>query len=69
MAEEKRLAFVEKRDGVKSAILFAEQGIRQYRKAVIKEGWGLKIFKKQYIESYYAFKKYIRFHKELNEKI
>lgn len=68
MAEEERLQFVENRDGKQGAINFARQTMQLYRKAVLtsrKRGHknphfaSLPEYRRNFIESYCAFKKYI----------
>lgn len=68
MAEEERLQFVENRDGKQGAINFARQTMRLYHKAVLtsrKRGHvkphhaSLPEYRRKFIESYCAFKKYI----------
>ena len=68
MAEEQRLAFVEERDGIDGAVDFAQRTIIQYRIAVLnsrKRGSvnpshaSLPQYRRGFIESYLAFKRYI----------
>lgn len=68
MAEDLRLAFVENRDGVDGAVNFAKRAMSQYRKAVLnsrKRGSvkpshaSLPEYRRGFIESYLAFKKYV----------
>jgi|GEM_PF-1563917 len=67
-AEKQRLGFVENRDGIAGAIAFAMQCRSQYRKAVLtsrKRGLtkpshaSLPEYRRGFIESYLAFKRYI----------
>ncbi len=67
-AEKQRLGFVENRDGIAGAIAFARQCRSQYRKAVLasrKRGLtkpshaSLPEYRRGFIESYLAFKRYI----------
>lgn len=69
--EERRLAFVKARDGVAGAVDFARQGTEVYRKAVLcsrKRGFerphhaSLPEYRRGFIESYLAFKRYVRQH-------
>jgi hypothetical protein len=71
MAEEQRLAFIEQRDGVKGTIAFAEQGMQIYRTCVLrsrKRGFdrphhaSLPEYRRVFIESYLAFKNYVKTH-------
>lgn len=71
MAEEARLALVEAREGVAGAVAFARQTLRLYRKAVLtsrKRGFSqphfasLPEYRRGFIESYLAFKKYAAEH-------
>lgn len=76
MAEEQRLAFVEQRDGVEGAVEFARQGIKIYRTCVLrsmKRGFAkphhasLPEYRRGFIESYLAWKHYIKTHNALDE--
>ena len=67
-AEKQRLGFVEIRDGIAGAIAFAMQCRSQYRQAVLtsrKRGFtkpsfaSLPEYRRGFIESYLAFKRYI----------
>lgn len=71
MVEERRLAFVEERDGVAGAVDFARRSMQQYRTAVLnsrKRGSvkpshaSLPEYRRGFIESYLAFKRYIAAH-------
>ena len=76
-AEKQRLGFVENRDGNAVAIAFAMQSRSQYRKAVLisrKRGFtkpshaSLPEYRRGFIESYLAFKRYIETHNALNDQ-
>jgi len=54
--EIERLTFLEKRDGRKATIEFAQRGIASYRKAVLKTRT---MYSDKMIESYVCFKRYI----------
>ena len=71
MIEDQRLAFIEKRSGVQSAILFAKQTLKIYRSSVLrssKRGFdkphhaSFSGYRKTFIQSYLAFKKYVGKH-------
>jgi len=77
MAEEQRIAFVEERDGIAGAVDFARRTIRQYRTAVLnsrKRGSvkpshaSLPEYRRGFIESYLAFKRYIAAHPNNQDK-
>ena len=68
-AEIDRLAFMEMKHGKNEALAFAERAMRQYRKAVTrsrKRGYknphyaSLPEYRRRFIESYCAFKRYLR---------
>jgi hypothetical protein len=68
MIEEERLTFIAKRDGIDGAVDFARRAMSQYRIAVLnsrKRGSvkpshaSLPEYRRGFIESYLAFKKYI----------
>ena len=70
-AEKKRLGFVENRDGNAGAIAFAMQSRSQYRRAVLTSRKrrftkpshaSLPEYRRGFIESYLAFKRYIETH-------
>ena len=70
-AEKQRLGFVEIRDGIAGAIAFAMQCRSQYRQAVLtsrKRGFtkpgfaSLPEYRRGFIESYLAFRRYIETH-------
>jgi len=69
MSEQKRLAFIENRDGICYAVEFAKRTMNQYRTAVLtsrKRGFSrphfasLQEYRRKFIESYCEFKKYIK---------
>ena len=68
MAEEERLSFTEKRDGIDGAVAFAKQSMAVYRTCVLrsrKRGFdrphhaSLPEYRRGFIESYLAFKRYV----------
>ena len=74
MAEEERLSFLESRDGVAGALNFSIRTMRQYRTAVLnsrKRGSvkpshaSLPEYRRGFIESYLAFKRYIAVHQNV----
>jgi hypothetical protein len=62
--EKKRLAFIEKRDGLPEAILFARQTMIIYRRHVLKIKHLIK--RRDFIQSYLELKAYYLAHKKSN---
>lgn len=69
MAEDRRLRFMEQRDGIAGAVDFAQRTMKMYRTAVLcsrKRGFdkphhaSFREYRRGFIESYCAFKRYVR---------
>jgi hypothetical protein len=67
--ETERLTFIEMRDGKAAAMVWATEKMKSYKNALLQtRRWGharphhatLPQFRKSFIESYLAFKKYIK---------
>jgi CMP-2-keto-3-deoxyoctulosonic acid synthetase len=65
--EQKRISFLENRDGIEGALEFAKRTVMLYRKSVLKRGGNnrefhhasIKEYRRSYIESYVFLKTYI----------